>query len=112
MRAADLVPARVGGVDLSWCSVFRDRLSFVPARVGGVDLSLYDISLPPQRTGPRPCGRGGFKLLDIIFCRLAEKVPARVGGVDLSSMFPTFLNRHRRPRPCGRGGFKHGRFTD
>ena len=55
----------------------------VPAHAGGVDLS--DVKQPEltMYRGPRPCGRGGFKLE---------------------------LNRHKaavcRPRPCGRGGFK------
>ncbi len=55
----------------------------VPAHAGGVDLSLLLPSSFASSTGPRPCGRGGFK--------------------------PWFIERHRNrvgPRPCGRGGFK------
>ena len=33
----------------------------VPARVGGVDLSTRIAMGSPARRRPRPCGRGGFK---------------------------------------------------
>ena len=55
----------------------------VPARVGGVDLSSFFANFRPPFLGPRPCGRGGFKLK----------------RCDIACDF-------RRPRPCGRGGFK------
>ena len=57
----------------------------VPARVGGVDLSSFFANFRPPFLGPRPCGRGGFKLK----------------RCDIACDF-------RRPRPCGRGGFKPG----
>ena len=34
----------------------------VPARVGGVDLSFEDAEDLKVVNRPRPCGRGGFKL--------------------------------------------------
>ena len=33
----------------------------VPARVGGVDLSADISAAGGEEKGPRPCGRGGFK---------------------------------------------------
>ena len=39
MPECTIVPARVGGVDLSSGSGFFGKGIFVPARVGGVDLS-------------------------------------------------------------------------
>ena len=57
------VPARVGGVDLSTYQACRVAQLVVPARVGGVDLSLNYLEQMGPEGGPRPCGRGGFKLL-------------------------------------------------
>ena len=57
----DEVPARVGGVDLSWKTRHGCTLLIVPARVGGVDLSEDALEYRHAYRGPRPCGRGGFK---------------------------------------------------
>ena len=59
-----LVPARMGGVDLSRERADEAEGSVVPARMGGVDLSLM-IGLERQK----------------------DSVPARMGGVDLSVNF-------------------------
>ena len=78
-----VVPARVGGVDLSFKNVADGETADVPARVGGVDLSM------------RVLWKIGW-----------SSVPARVGGVDLSWTIPMHIPQKLRPRPCGRGGFK------
>ena len=52
--------------------------------MGGVDLSKYFLVNRMVQLGPRPCGRGGFKQVDLL----------------------AFVNLVG-PRPCGRGGFKH-----
>ena len=57
------VPARVGGVDLSMGRHGNGPKVGVPARVGGVDLSSNSSLSMYLRGRPRPCGRGGFKLL-------------------------------------------------
>ena len=56
-----MVPARVGGVDLSKKTIDETGETWVPARVGGVDLSNVFRNGISWGTGPRPCGRGGFK---------------------------------------------------
>ena len=60
-RHAD-VPAHAGGVDLSLTSVMGYIKDSVPAHAGGVDLSRKEVLLELRSKGPRPCGRGGFKL--------------------------------------------------
>ena len=78
------VPAHAGGVDLSFfISIIFNISYYVPAHAGGVDLSTGTDEEFGKLSGPRPCGRGGFK-------------PVIEGG------FPCGLS----PRPCGRGGFK------
>ena len=77
------VPARVGGVDLSFSERLISFGASVPARVGGVDLSNEDTDEFDSDLSLRPCGRGGFK-------------PYSAGAM-------TYNNS---PRPCGRGGFK------
>ena len=57
------VPARVGGVDLSNNCQCITVGTAVPARVGGVDLSCAFRRFAARVSSPRPCGRGGFKLL-------------------------------------------------
>ena len=52
--------------------------------MGGVDLSLRRNAGTVRDSGPRPCGRGGFKRIE------------RYHGAGQYG-----------PRPCGRGGFKH-----
>ena len=92
------VPARVGGVDLSFCTSCRRRGSWVPARVGGVDLSI--ACTVPARVG-------GVDLSDnTVPMPECTIVPARVGGVDLSLKIVRVFAVRLRPRPCGRGGFK------
>ena len=78
-----IVPARVGGVDLSDDDGNLSDVIIVPARVGGVDLSYSHDWNWGTRARPRPCGRGGFK--------------------HTEARRPDYP---RRPRPCGRGGFK------
>ena len=57
-----LVPAHAGGVDLSIKNTFQTVLTMVPAHAGGVDLSQQIGLYEHGKDGPRPCGRGGFKL--------------------------------------------------
>ena len=53
----------MGGVDLSCYDAACFCGCGVPARVGGVDLS-DEINIRIEgMCGPRPCGRGGFKLM-------------------------------------------------
>ena len=63
LKQLGTVPARVGGVDLSIQQLDQVFVSHVPARVGGVDLSRDVIGWAAALAGPRPCGRGGFKLV-------------------------------------------------
>ena len=77
------VPAHAGGGDLSYGGTGNTNMKFVPAHAGGVDLSNIYQREGENDTGPRPCGRGGFK--------------RRVQGL---------LGLGLGPRPCGRGGFK------
>ena len=56
-----VVPARVGGVDLSSHQSSIIRNGVVPARVRGVDLSMEGREVCKYHKCPRPCGRGGFK---------------------------------------------------
>ena len=101
-----LVPARVGGVDLSHVPVRGFLDLFVPARVGGVDLS--GASCSGFSWTAVPARVGGVDLSTGYAVRIMQSaVPARVGGVDLSSIRLTDNPDVRRPRPCGRGGFKH-----
>ena len=78
----------------------------VPARVGGVDLSVSSSPFSISMSRPRPCGRGGFKLLD---CRLkplhVRPRPCGRGGFKLCCIVVPLDDCG--PRPCGRGGFKH-----
>ena len=62
----------------------RGNRENVPAHAGGVDLSHTEAAKKAAAKGPRPCGRGGFKLIN-----------------------PNDQDAMNRPRPCGRGGFKH-----
>ena len=55
------VPARMGGVDLSFKRCIRLLLRTVPARMGGVDLSRMPEAACIRLASPRPHGRGGFK---------------------------------------------------
>ena len=74
----------MGGVDLSipwYADPSRDQ---VPARMGGVDLSNMEQLREMYGSGPRPHGRGGFKLYPAASHEKNGKVPARMGGVDLS----------------------------
>ena len=59
-------------------------MSPVPAHTGGVDLRTSLYSLEGNLDGPRPHGRGGFKVVVVI----------------------DIVLRITRPRPHGRGGFK------
>ena len=74
-QQAVIVPARVGGVDLSGSARFRSRVIMVPARVGGVDLSYVPELASVTRYGPRPCGRGGFKHLSYPLRKLSVVSP-------------------------------------
>ena len=96
----------MGGVDLSEHvgRLFGDLV--VPARVGGVDLSTTGAATKDGCSRPRPCGRGGFKPFSDSRAYDADCVPARVGGVDLSMWEYGIDPAELRPRPCGRGGFK------
>ncbi len=81
------VPAHAGGVDLSVPEKKKPENTGVPAHAGGVDLSYTTAQDMVRSSGPRPCGRGGFKP---ICCRELSQpihVPAHAGGVDLSEFF-------------------------
>ena len=73
----------------------------VPARVGGVDLSFGPCTDPSVTIGPRPCGRGGFKLENSRLNSSSAIVPARVGGVDLSYPYLCICGGIRVPARVG-----------
>ena len=101
-----MVPARVGGVDLSALSLSSlVGLFRVPARVGGVDLSSEYV---PQGFGTSvPARVGGVDLSRPVPEMIAfSSVPARVGEVDLSFERTMTIPAAPCPRSCGRGGFK------
>ena len=75
MPLRTVVPARVGGVDLSNLNTRRTPRQAVPARVGGVDLSWYKDFDGMAMKSPRPCGRGGFKHLIIKNSREIQRSP-------------------------------------
>ena len=84
MLSYRMVPARVGGVDLSckWRIVENIMKRPRPCGRGGFKL-ISDCKCFAIRC-PRPCGRGGFKLDNTDAYTTETTVPARVGGVDLS----------------------------
>ena len=97
-------PCGRGGFKLNEVAVYLVEPG-VPARVGGVDLSFCRDVAALFFCCPRPCGRGGFKPDDRRFftCHLRPR-PCGRGGFKLLRRL-TDLNSPS-PRPCGRGGFK------
>ena len=60
------------------------RKDGVPARVGGVDLSYCPYGVLVWSPSPRPCGRGGFKqTLSLLYRRLGCPRPCGRGGFKL-----------------------------
>ena len=96
----------MGGVDLSIMWICKGQGSKVPARVGGVDLSTLNGHGKELQRSPRPCGRGGFKLHELLpGCLPARPRPCGRGGFKLDEEEREHFTMS--PRPCGRGGFKH-----
>ena len=56
-----IVPARVGGVDLSLMPVVYISIFCCPRPCGRGGFKLRNGRVGPLLVGPRPCGRGGFK---------------------------------------------------
>ena len=82
MRLIHKVPAHAGGVDLSISKVNISGDKFVPAHAGGVDLSWNQWAKFDCEYCPRPCGRGGFKLLRLNKDkREKESPPMRAGWI-------------------------------
>ena len=54
----------------------------VPAHTGGADLSKLSAFMPIEEASPRPHGRGGFKLLNILGVGdQLESPPTRAGRI-------------------------------
>ena len=118
-----LVPAHTGGADLSSAMAEAVLDVSVPAHTGGADLSPFERLFPWQEFGPRPHGRGGFKLkssdieaeclcprphgrggfkfAERSLCSGRNDVPAHTGGADLSNFTKPEDPAHRVPAHTG-----------
>ena len=73
--------------------------------MGGVDLSFGPCTDPSVTIGPRPCGRGGFKLPILVHLR-RHSCPRPCGRGGFKLQHSDVCRVELGPRPCGRGGFK------
>ena len=76
-----------------------------PRPCGRGGFKLKGVKGIADAVGPRPCGRGGFKLLLCsTLCLMHSPRPCGRGGFKRLVEFvqPILFG----PRPCGRGGFK------